>query len=293
MSQATEHQHDAALRSQPPAGMSLRVVTIPEWDVNNRETRDPSAVTLAPATTSEPSGQMLEQWARESAQLETATPQEILQWAVERFAPRFTMATAFGPEGMTLIHMLAEIAPDTPIFNLDTGYQFPETLELARAGQAAIRDRGGAEAAGVDGGAIRGSKRRSGLQDAIPIVLPWIARSGSCTNGDRRHACLGQRHSSRSEPGPSTGADRRLGQQVPIGQSQPAGQLDEEGRVGPDSQTRYSLQPACTTRAIRVSAAGPARGACAGRGRTGGALEWFCRRPSVACTHSAMIQTIR
>jgi phosphoadenosine phosphosulfate reductase len=40
------------------------------------------------------------------------------------------MATAFGAEGMTLIHMLAEIAPDTPIFNLDTGYQFPETLEL-------------------------------------------------------------------------------------------------------------------------------------------------------------------
>jgi phosphoadenosine phosphosulfate reductase len=26
--------------------------------------------------------------------------------------------------------MLAEIAPDTPIFNLDTGYQFKETLEL-------------------------------------------------------------------------------------------------------------------------------------------------------------------
>ena len=65
-----------------------------------------------------------------SARLETATPEEILRWAVERFPGRFTMATAFGPEGMVLIHMLAEIAPDTPIFNLDTGYQFPETLEL-------------------------------------------------------------------------------------------------------------------------------------------------------------------
>ncbi len=65
-----------------------------------------------------------------SGDLESATPQQILRWAVERFAPRFTMATAFGPEGMTLIHMLAEIAPDTPIFNLDTGYQFAETLEL-------------------------------------------------------------------------------------------------------------------------------------------------------------------
>src|SRR5262245_37956912 len=67
---------------------------------------------------------------RESQRLETAQPQGILSWATERFAPRFTMATAFGPEGMVLIHMLAEIAPQTPIFNLDTGYQFKETLEL-------------------------------------------------------------------------------------------------------------------------------------------------------------------
>jgi phosphoadenosine phosphosulfate reductase len=67
---------------------------------------------------------------RESERLETATPQEILEWVTSRFAPRFTMATAFGPEGMVLIHMLAEIAPKTPIFNLDTGYQFQETLDL-------------------------------------------------------------------------------------------------------------------------------------------------------------------
>ena len=65
-----------------------------------------------------------------SEELEGASPQDILRWACDRFAPRFTMATAFGPEGMVLIHMLAEIAPQTPIFNLDTGYQFAETLEL-------------------------------------------------------------------------------------------------------------------------------------------------------------------
>jgi phosphoadenosine phosphosulfate reductase len=29
-----------------------------------------------------------------------------------------------------ILHMLAEIAPATPVFNLDTGYQFAETLEL-------------------------------------------------------------------------------------------------------------------------------------------------------------------
>lgn len=65
-----------------------------------------------------------------SHQLELAEPEDILRWATQRFPGKFTMATAFGPEGMVLIHMLAEIAPQTPIFNLDTGYQFKETLEL-------------------------------------------------------------------------------------------------------------------------------------------------------------------
>ncbi len=40
------------------------------------------------------------------------------------------MATAFGPEGCVILHMLAEIDPSVRVFNLDTGYQFPETLEL-------------------------------------------------------------------------------------------------------------------------------------------------------------------
>ena len=78
----------------------------------------------------EPTPELLAELASASERLESATPEEILQWSVERFAPYFTMATAFGPEGMCIIHMLAKIAPETPIFNLDTGYQFPETLEL-------------------------------------------------------------------------------------------------------------------------------------------------------------------
>src|SRR5262249_43688512 len=39
-------------------------------------------------------------------------------------------ATAFGAEGCCLIHLLAEIDPTVRIFNLDTGYQFDETLQL-------------------------------------------------------------------------------------------------------------------------------------------------------------------
>jgi phosphoadenosine phosphosulfate reductase len=62
--------------------------------------------------------------------LRGASPQDILRWAVLEFHPRLTMATAFGVEGCCLIHMLAEIEPGVRVFNLDTGYQFPETLEL-------------------------------------------------------------------------------------------------------------------------------------------------------------------
>jgi phosphoadenosine phosphosulfate reductase len=65
-----------------------------------------------------------------SSRLEGQTPEAILQWAVERFFPRLTMATAFGPEGNCIIHMLAAIEPRVRIFNLETGYQFPETLEV-------------------------------------------------------------------------------------------------------------------------------------------------------------------
>ena len=62
--------------------------------------------------------------------LAAKSPQDILQWSVETFHPRLTMATAFGAEGCCLIHMLAEIQPGVTIINLDTGYQFSETLEL-------------------------------------------------------------------------------------------------------------------------------------------------------------------
>jgi len=69
-------------------------------------------------------------WAEANQQLEGAQPAEILRWAVERFYPKLTMATAFGPEGCAILHMLAEIEPKVRVFNLDTGYQFAETLEL-------------------------------------------------------------------------------------------------------------------------------------------------------------------
>jgi phosphoadenosine phosphosulfate reductase len=76
------------------------------------------------------SNEFREELARASRSLEAATPPEIIRWAVDRFGDKLTMATAFGPEGCLIIHWLASIAPATHVFNLDTGYQFPETLAL-------------------------------------------------------------------------------------------------------------------------------------------------------------------
>jgi phosphoadenosine phosphosulfate reductase len=71
-----------------------------------------------------------EEIAAVNQQLENKSPQAVLRWAVAEFYPRLTMATAFGAEGCCLIHMLAEIEPRVHIFNLETGYQFQETLDL-------------------------------------------------------------------------------------------------------------------------------------------------------------------
>jgi phosphoadenosine phosphosulfate reductase len=116
--------------------MSLPVIDAPPRPA----TVHPAPVSQAPAeppkferppfTPAQPEPGLLEKLAADSARLETATPQEIIRYAVETYFPQLTMATAFGPEGCVIIHMLSEIERRTPVFNLETGYQFKETLEL-------------------------------------------------------------------------------------------------------------------------------------------------------------------
>jgi phosphoadenosine phosphosulfate reductase len=61
--------------------------------------------------------------------LEQATAQEVLAYAVQRFSPRLTTACSFQKEESVLFHMLEQIAPDFRAFTIDTGVLFPETLE--------------------------------------------------------------------------------------------------------------------------------------------------------------------
>ncbi len=55
-------------------------------------------------------------------------PENILAWGIKTFPGKLMMATAFGVEGCCIIHMIAQIDKRVRIINLETGYQFKETL---------------------------------------------------------------------------------------------------------------------------------------------------------------------
>lgn len=85
--------------------------------------------------------------------LEGAPPEEILRWAIDRYADRLTFATGFGAEGCVLIDLVGRHRLPIDLFTLDTGVLFPETRELWRRLEArygvtirGVRPEGAAEA---------------------------------------------------------------------------------------------------------------------------------------------------
>ncbi len=85
---------------------------------------------LRPELPPAPPQEELDQLKAHSDRLEGSTPWQILEWAVKTYYPKLTMATAFGPEGCVILYMLSKIEPRVHVFNLDSGYQFQETLDL-------------------------------------------------------------------------------------------------------------------------------------------------------------------
>lgn len=76
----------------------------------------------------------LEKWGDE---LENSSPEEIIEFALKNIKGEKVFLTAFGPEGCIIMAMLSNLLKagkisedDFTITNLDTGYQFKETLEL-------------------------------------------------------------------------------------------------------------------------------------------------------------------
>jgi len=58
--------------------------------------------------------------------LEQATPQEVLRWAVETFGDAFVIASSMG-DGL-LASLVSEVASGVDVLFLDTGYHFAETI---------------------------------------------------------------------------------------------------------------------------------------------------------------------
>jgi len=104
-----------------PLGGPLPIAAIPPAANNG---------TPGPSVPASPAPEVLERLREASAKLETASPEEIIRWAVANYFPKLTMATAFGPEGCVILYYLSIVEPRTHVFNLDTGYQFKETLAL-------------------------------------------------------------------------------------------------------------------------------------------------------------------
>ena len=63
-----------------------------------------------------------------SLEFEIKMPQEIIQWAVDTFWPEIAMSSSFQTQSMPLLHMATRIKRGLPVFFLDTGYHFWESL---------------------------------------------------------------------------------------------------------------------------------------------------------------------
>jgi phosphoadenosine phosphosulfate reductase len=71
-----------------------------------------------------------------SVELEGEEPEVAIAWALERFAPRIGISTAFQLDGIAVLDMAYRIDPAVQVFSADTGKLPPETHELI----AALRD---------------------------------------------------------------------------------------------------------------------------------------------------------
>ena len=59
-----------------------------------------------------------------------ASPEAVLEWGLETFAPEICLASSFGLQSIVLMHLLSRLRPETTVFYLDTELLFLETYAL-------------------------------------------------------------------------------------------------------------------------------------------------------------------
>ncbi len=77
--------------------------------------------------TSGGSPEMVVELKRMSDAFESQQPQDVLQDAIKRYAPKIVLACSFGAEDVVLVDMVHRIDFSIPLFYLDTDFLFPET----------------------------------------------------------------------------------------------------------------------------------------------------------------------
>ena len=79
----------------------------------------------------QPTPELLEKLESASAKFETASPGEIVSWAIDTYAPSLTYACSF--QDIVLLDIAVKVAPDLEVIFLDTEAHFPETLAYVEA----------------------------------------------------------------------------------------------------------------------------------------------------------------
>ncbi len=64
--------------------------------------------------------------------LEDWSTEEILSWAWRNFGSYAQVGTSFQGAGLVMLHISARLGFRFPVFTIDTGFLFPETLELKK-----------------------------------------------------------------------------------------------------------------------------------------------------------------
>jgi len=67
---------------------------------------------------------------RKSEEFETASLEEILRWCWETYGERAAIGTSFQGAGLTAMHVAYQAGFRFPVFTIDTGLLFQETLDL-------------------------------------------------------------------------------------------------------------------------------------------------------------------
>jgi phosphoadenosine phosphosulfate reductase len=66
------------------------------------------------------------------AQFDALPSEKVLEWAWQRFGKRAAIGTSFQGAGLVMMHLAKRHGIQFPVFTLDTGLLFPETVQLKK-----------------------------------------------------------------------------------------------------------------------------------------------------------------